>query len=103
MVALLFQSTRGKETPMPSFEHHGAHIHYQEFGRGFPILTFAPAGLASVIDVWSQPSAPINPTTQFAATHRVIARDHRNAGGEPGAPITAEGGRDTRPGRQMPC
>ncbi len=36
---------------MPSFEHHGAHIYYEEFGRGFPILTFAPAGLASVIDV----------------------------------------------------
>ena len=35
---------------MPSFDHHGAHIHYEEFGRGFPILTFAPAGLQSVID-----------------------------------------------------
>ena len=29
---------------MPSFEHHGARIYYEEFGRGFPILTFAPAG-----------------------------------------------------------
>ena len=45
---------------MPSFEHHGARIHYEEFGQGFPILTFAPAGLRSVIDVWSQPSAPIH-------------------------------------------
>ena len=35
--------------------------------QGFPILTFAPAGLQSVIDVWGQPSAPINPTTEFAA------------------------------------
>ena len=51
---------------MPSFEHHGAHIYYEEFGQGFPILTFAPAGLQSVIAVWSQPSAPINPTTEFA-------------------------------------
>ena len=46
---------------MPSFDHHGAHIFYEEFGQGFPILTFAPAGLASTIAVWSQPSAPINP------------------------------------------
>ena len=30
---------------MPSFEHHGARIYYEEFGQGFPILTFAPAGL----------------------------------------------------------
>ncbi|PYN03392.1 MAG: hypothetical protein DME07_06700 [Candidatus Rokuibacteriota bacterium] len=40
---------------MPSIEHHGASIYYQEFGRGFPILTFAPAGLQSTIEVWSRP------------------------------------------------
>src|SRR5215469_13342091 len=45
----------GKDTDMPSFEHHGARIYYEEFGQGFPILTFAPAGLASVIAVWSEP------------------------------------------------
>jgi pimeloyl-ACP methyl ester carboxylesterase len=75
---------------VPSFEHHGAHVYYEEFGRGFPILTFAPAGLASVIDVWSQPMAPINPTTEFAGKYRVIAMDQRNAGGRSRAPITAQ-------------
>lgn len=80
---------------MPSFEHHGAHIHYEEFGRGFPILTFAPAGLQSVIEVWSQPSAPIDPTTEFAANFRVIAMDQRNAGGRSRAPITAGDGWDS--------
>ena len=75
---------------MPSFEHHGAHIRYEEFGQGFPILTFAPAGLRSVIDVWGQPSAPINPTTEFAANYRVIAMDQRNAGGQSRAPMTAQ-------------
>jgi pimeloyl-ACP methyl ester carboxylesterase len=75
---------------MPSIDHHGAHIHYEEFGQGFPILTFAPAGLRSVIDVWSQPSAPINPTTEFADRFRVIAMDQRNAGGQSRAPITAQ-------------
>ncbi|HVC56092.1 MAG TPA: alpha/beta hydrolase [Stellaceae bacterium] len=80
---------------MPSFAHHGAHIYYEEFGQGFPILTFAPAGLASVIDVWSQASAPINPTTEFAANHRVVAMDQRNAGGQSRAPITAQDGWDS--------
>ena len=80
---------------MPSFQHHGAHIYYEEFGHGFPILTFAPAGLASVIDVWSQPSAPINPTTEWAADYRVIAMDQRNAGGQSRAPITAQDGWDS--------
>jgi pimeloyl-ACP methyl ester carboxylesterase len=80
---------------MPSFDHHGAHIYYEEFGQGFPILTFAPAGLASVIDVWSQPSAPINPTMEFAANYRVIAMDQRNAGGRSRAPIAARDGWDS--------
>jgi pimeloyl-ACP methyl ester carboxylesterase len=77
---------------MPSIEHHGATIYYEEFGRGFPILTFAPAGLQSVIDVWSRPAAPVNPTTEFAANFRVIAMDQRNAGGRSRAPITAQDG-----------
>jgi len=77
---------------VPSFEHHGAAIYYEEFGQGFPILTFAPAGLQSIIDVWSKPSAPINPTTEFAASFRVIALDQRNAGGRSRAPITAQDG-----------
>jgi len=74
---------------MPSFDQHGAHIHYEEFGQGFPILTFAPAGLRSVVAVWGQPSAPINPTTEFANDFRVIAMDQRNAGGQSHAPMTA--------------
>jgi pimeloyl-ACP methyl ester carboxylesterase len=80
---------------MPSFEHRGAHIYYEEFGQGFPILTFAPAGLASVIKVWSEPSAPINPTTEFADKYRVIAMDQRNAGGHSRAPIAATDNWDT--------
>jgi len=79
---------------MPSFEHRGARIYYAEFGQGFPLLTFAPAGLQSTIAVWSQASAPINPTTEFAANFRVIAMDQRNAGGQSRAPITAQDGWD---------
>ena len=80
---------------MPSFQHQRANIYYEEFGQGFPILTFAPAGLQSVIDVWNQPMAPINPTTEFAVKFRVIAMDQRNAGGQSYAPITAQDGWDT--------
>lgn len=79
---------------MPTIEHHGARIYYEEFGQGFPILTFAPAGLASVIAVWRQPSAPIDPTSEFAKDFRVIAMDQRNAGGRSRAPITARDGWD---------
>src|SRR5262244_3426761 len=77
---------------MPSFTHHDASIYYEEFGQGFPILTFAPAGLMSVVDVWHRSSAPVSPTTAFAANCRVIAMDQRNAGGQSRAPITAQDG-----------
>jgi pimeloyl-ACP methyl ester carboxylesterase len=86
---------------MPSFEHKGARIHYEEFGRGFPILTFAPAGLASTIAVWSQPMAPINPTTEWASDFRVIVMDQRNAGGQSRAPITAADNWDTYTGDHL--
>jgi pimeloyl-ACP methyl ester carboxylesterase len=77
---------------MPTVEHHGASIYYEAFGQGFPILTFAPAGLQSIIDVWNGPSAPVNPTTEFAGSFRVIAMDQRNAGGQSRGPITAQDG-----------
>jgi pimeloyl-ACP methyl ester carboxylesterase len=77
---------------MPTFRHRDATIYYEELGQGFPILTFAPAGLQSIIDVWSGPAAPVNPLTEFAGSFRVIAMDQRNAGGRSHAPITAQDG-----------
>jgi len=77
---------------MPTIEKNGATIYYEEYGKGFPILTFAPAGVKSTIAVWGSPSAPINPITEFASSHRVIAMDQRNAGGKSRAPITARDG-----------
>ena len=77
---------------MPTIEHRGAKIYYEEYGKGFPILTFAPAGVKSTIAVWSQPSAPINPITEFSGNHRVIVMDQRNAGGKSWAPINAKDG-----------
>jgi len=77
---------------MPTIEHNGARIYYEEHGKGFPILTFAPAGVKSTIAVWSQPMAPINPMTEWASKYRVIVMDQRNAGGKSWAPITAQDG-----------
>lgn len=77
---------------MPSFTYDNATIYYEEYGQGFPILTFAPAGLQSTIAVWSRPSAPINPITAFTPHFRVIVMDQRNAGGRSRAPITAQDG-----------
>ena len=77
---------------MPTIQHQGASIYYEEFGQGFPILTFAPAGLQSIIDVWNGPSAPVNPITEFPSNFRVIVMDQRNAGGKSRAPITAQDG-----------
>ncbi|HKW95299.1 MAG TPA: alpha/beta hydrolase [Methylomirabilota bacterium] len=76
---------------MPSFTHRDATIYYEEFGQGFPILTFAPAGLQSTVEVWSRPA------TEWAAGFRVIAMDQRNAGGRSRAPITARDGPPTPP------
>ena len=89
--------------PMPTFRHGDATIHYEEFGQGFPILTFAPAGLQSTIEVWSRPAAPINPTTELAASFRVIAMDQRNAGGRSHA-RSPRGTAGTRtPATTSPC
>ena len=83
---------------MPSFQHRDATIHYEVHGQGFPILTFAPAGLQSIIDVWHGPSAPVNPITEFASQFRVIVMDQRNAGGQSRAPIRAQDGWHTYTG-----
>src|SRR2546425_11787854 len=80
---------------MPTIEHRGASIYYEESGRGFPILTCAPAGLQSTIEVWSRPAAPINPVTEWSGAYRVIVMDQRNAGGRSRAPITAGDSWDT--------
>ena len=78
---------------MPTIEHHGATIYYEVHGKGFPILTFAPAGLQSTIRVWSGSSAPIDPVAEWSDRYQVIVMDQRNAaGGRSRAPITAQDG-----------
>jgi len=73
---------------MPSVNYHGTSIYYEVHGEGFPIFTFAPAGVLSTIAVWSQPMAPIKPVTDFTG-YKVIVMDQRNAGGKSRATMTA--------------
>lgn len=77
---------------MPILEHHGASIYYEEHGKGFPILTFAPAGLLSTIAVWDSAMAPVKPAAEWSPNYRVIVMDQRNAGGRSRAPLTAQDG-----------
>lgn len=77
---------------MPTIKHGGATLYYEVFGEGFPILTFAPAGLKSTIGVWKEAMSPIDPTVEFSKDFMVIAMDQRNAGGRSHAPITASDG-----------
>jgi pimeloyl-ACP methyl ester carboxylesterase len=78
-----------QEDAMPSIQNGDATIYFEEYGQGFPILTFAPGGQLSSIDYWSRPASPVNPITAFGSEFRVIAMDQRNAPGQSRAPITA--------------
>ena len=65
----------------------GALIHYETFGRGYPLLLFAPGGVNSEIAAWEQFSV-INPIAEFARDFMVIGMDQRHAGGSWSAPTT---------------
>jgi pimeloyl-ACP methyl ester carboxylesterase len=75
---------------MPRLERGDVVLYYDEFARGFPILTFAPLGLASAIPAWTGPAAPINPIAELTDRFRVIAMDQRNASRRSRAPIAAQ-------------
>ena len=76
---------------MPTVKNGDATIYYEVHGKGFPILTYAPAGLRSSIEIWNQPSAPIHPVKEWSESYSVIVMDQRNAG-RSRAPITAKDG-----------
>jgi len=80
---------------MPTFKRADVSIYYEEYGRGYPILLFAPGGMRSSIEYWA--NGPFDPTREFAGNLRVIAMDQRNAGQSEG-PISADDGWDTYTG-----
>src|SRR5579863_5854744 len=67
-----------------------ADIHYEEYGKGYPVLLFGPGGMRSRIEMWHEP--PGGPprvwsdwTKVLADNYRVVAMDQRNAGASKGA------------------
>jgi hypothetical protein len=45
---------------MPTIQSGNATIYYEEHGKGFPILNFAPAGLLSTIKVWTSATPAVS-------------------------------------------
>ena len=58
----------------------------RSFGRGYPLLLFAPGGVNSEIAFW--PNSAVNPIRDFADEFMVIGMDQRHAGRSP-APAAA--------------
>jgi pimeloyl-ACP methyl ester carboxylesterase len=86
----------GPRETMPTFTRDKIELYFEEFGRGFPVLLFAPGGMRSSIPWWRAPDdGPprpwMDPTVVLAQQFRVIAMDQRNAG-KSRAPIEAADG-----------
>jgi pimeloyl-ACP methyl ester carboxylesterase len=90
---------------MPTLKLKDAEIYYEEYGRGYPVVLFAPGGMRSRIAMWHAPSEGPprvwSDWTEILASHyRVIAMDQRNAGRSRGA-IAADHGWHTYAADQL--
>jgi pimeloyl-ACP methyl ester carboxylesterase len=72
---------------MPVLKGPDAEIYYEVYGKGFPLLLFAPGGLRSNIEFWQKnvanpavPPAYMNPMVALADSFTVVGMDQRNAG-----------------------
>ena len=84
---------QGKQggTAMGTFEKGGVRIHFEEAGKGFPLLVIAGGGLNSTIAGLSGPGSPYNPMEVFKDEYRCIAADLRNAaGGQSTGPLEVD-------------
>jgi len=85
------QNTKQGETAMGTFEKGAVRIHFEETGKGFPLLVIAGGGLNSTIAGLSGASSPFNPMQEFKDEYRCIAADLRNAnGGQSSGPLEIE-------------
>jgi pimeloyl-ACP methyl ester carboxylesterase len=74
---------------MPFYENGDVRIHYEEAGRGFPLLVTPGGGLNSRISNWQ--TAVINAMETFTDDFRCITMDQRNAnGGESTGPVPVD-------------
>ena len=81
-------------TAMPVMKTGDVEIYYEDYGRGVPVLCFAPGSLRSHIDYWHcSPKEPtfMDPTVDLAGDFRIIVMDQRNAG-RSRAPVRAADG-----------
>jgi pimeloyl-ACP methyl ester carboxylesterase len=83
---------------MSSFEHAGAHIHYDLEGEGFPVLLIAPGGMRSANEAWTR--VPWNPRAALSDRFQLIGMDQRNAGRST-APVSAGDGWHTYTADQL--
>jgi len=60
------------------YEKGGVRIHYEETGKGFPLLCIPGGGLNSTI-AWMAKGAPFNVPEEFKSEYRVVTADLRNA------------------------
>lgn len=66
---------------MPVVRQGRVSIYYEEVGAGYPVLLFAPGGLLSRTETWSNKGpAPFDPREELVSEFRLIAMDQRNAG-----------------------
>jgi pimeloyl-ACP methyl ester carboxylesterase len=68
----------GKEAAGMFYERGPVRIHYEEHGRGFPLMLIAGGGLNSTIE-GLKTGSPFNPIDEFKGEYRCIAADLRNA------------------------
>ncbi len=91
---------------MPFLTRADAHLYYEEYGEGTPILLFAPGGMRSNMTLWHTPAGgpprAWNDWTEVLPKegYRVIAMDQRNAGQSTGT-IGPRHGWETYAGDQL--
>ena len=72
------------------YEKGGVRIHYEETGKGFPLLCIPGGGLNSTI-AWMAKGAPFNVPEEFKSEYRVVTADLRNAyDGQSTGPVDAD-------------
>jgi pimeloyl-ACP methyl ester carboxylesterase len=72
------EQARPGEPKMSFYEKGPVRIHYEEAGKGFPLLLIAGGGLNSTIAGLKR-GDPFNPIEEFKAEYRCISSDLRNA------------------------
>jgi pimeloyl-ACP methyl ester carboxylesterase len=84
---VLAQQTGQGGAAMSFYERGPVRIHYEEAGKGFPLLLIAGGGLNSSIAGLKR-GDPFDPISEFKGEYRCITADLRNAnGGESSGPL----------------